>query len=79
MDKNNNYGQLRITLSHELCTFVQEKSKQYGLTMAAYVRNLIIQDFKDTERPIYQAPLDIDKSVKMKKRFNWAGLDPMDG
>ncbi|MEO8582014.1 MAG: hypothetical protein ABI425_05590 [Patescibacteria group bacterium] len=79
MSINGSEPQLRIALSNQLHEFLREKSQQFGLTMAAYVRNLIIQDLKDAQRPIYQAPIDIDESVKKKKRFSIKGLKMVDG
>ena len=61
--------QIRLTLSNALHQYLQQQSKLYGLTMAGYVKNLIIQDIKGVSRPISQARVQIDESVKKKKRI----------
>jgi len=58
--------QLKISLSPELHEHLQLAAKKYGLTMSAYVKNLIIQDIKGDVRLVFQAPLPIDKSVRKK-------------
>lgn len=54
--------QLRVTITNELRDLLQEKAECLGLTMAAYVKNLIIQDLKEN----HQVP--IDSSLKGQRR-----------
>lgn len=58
--------QIKVSLPAPLYNFLQQRAKRYGLTMASYVRNLIIDDVKEKEKnPTYQASKKIEKSYKM--------------
>ena len=49
-----NTSQVKITLSQELYAFLKSKADRLGLTLAAYVRNLVIDDVKDIDMPIFK-------------------------
>ncbi len=68
-------SQIKVALSAPLHGFLQEKAKRYGLTMAAYVRNLIIDDIKEKEIPIYQASQKIEKSYAMALKDKAAAIE----
>lgn len=40
--------QLKVTLSKQLHSILQKRAQTIGLTMSSYVKNLIIDDIKDT-------------------------------
>ena len=46
--------QIRVTLPVELQGYLQAKAGEFGLTMAAYVKNLIIDDAKNARYPVYK-------------------------
>ncbi|MBU0578771.1 hypothetical protein KKE34_05145 [Patescibacteria group bacterium] len=73
--------QIKVGLSSPLHYFLQEKAKKYGLTMASYVRNLIIDDVKKEENiPVYLASKKIEASYKLalKDRDNAFEVDDLD-
>ncbi len=58
--------QIKVSLPIPLYSFLQQRAEKYGLTMASYVRNLIIDDVKEKEDiPIYKANKKVEKSYKM--------------
>lgn len=56
--------QLRVTLPAELQAYLFTKASRLGLNMSAYVKNLIINDVKDVEYPVYEASERVEKSYK---------------
>jgi predicted DNA-binding protein len=48
-----NTSQVKITLSQELYAFLKSRADRLGLTLAAYVRNLVIDDIKDMDFPTF--------------------------
>lgn len=50
MNHNPKHTQLRVTLTDELEELLRKRAKRFGLTMSAYVRNLIIQDLRNIEK-----------------------------
>lgn len=54
-------AQLKVALSTPLHQLLSQRSQKYGLTMAAYVRNLIIDDVKsENDIPVYRASKKIE-------------------
>jgi predicted DNA-binding protein len=47
-------SQVKITLSQELYAYLKSKADKFGLTLAAYVKNLVINDVKDTDIPTFK-------------------------
>ena len=47
-------SQLRITIPTQIQDLLYSKSDRYGLSMSAYVKNLIINDVKDIDLPVFQ-------------------------
>jgi hypothetical protein len=56
--------QLRVTLPSQLQRYLQVKANKFGLSLSAYVRNLIIDDVKDLEYPIFEASSRTEQSYK---------------
>ncbi len=54
--------QLKLSLPDPLYDFVQSKAQKFGLPLSSYVKNLIINDVKDMEYPVYQASEKLEKS-----------------
>jgi len=46
--------QIRVTLPVRLQGYLQTKSSKYGLSLSAYIKNLIINDVQDVEYPVYE-------------------------
>lgn len=65
--------QLRVTLPAILQNHLQTKAGRLGLNMSSYVKNLIINDVRDVEYPVYQA------SKKMEQAYQAAKLDEKKG
>ncbi|MEO8581693.1 MAG: hypothetical protein ABI425_03880 [Patescibacteria group bacterium] len=57
--------QLRVTISDELRKLLQEKAESFGLTMSAYVKNLIIHDLKENQ----QVPIDLSLTSQRRKYY----------
>jgi len=52
--------QVRVTLPVQLQGYLQAKANKYGLSLSAYIRNLVINDVQDVEYPVFEMS---DKSV----------------
>lgn len=61
---NTQTTQIRVTLPVELQGFLQTKASKYGLSLSAYIRNLVINDVQDVEYPVYEASDQVEKSYK---------------
>lgn len=47
-------AQIKITLPNELYLHLKSKTDKFGLTMAAYIKNLILNDVKDIDIPVFK-------------------------
>jgi hypothetical protein len=56
--------QIRVTLPIQLQGYLQTKASKFGLGLSAYVKNLIINDVKDVEYPIFEASERTEKAYK---------------
>ncbi|MEK7458277.1 MAG: hypothetical protein AAB612_02220 [Patescibacteria group bacterium] len=56
--------QIKVSLPDPLYDYLHSKAGKFGLTLSSYVKNLIIDDVKDIDYPIYQASNKIEKSYK---------------
>ncbi len=56
--------QIRVTLPVQLQGYLQTKASKFGLGLSAYVKNLIINDVKNVEYPIFEASEITEKSYK---------------
>lgn len=46
--------QIRVTLPVQLQGFLQVKADKFGLSLSAYVRNLVINDVQDVAYPTFE-------------------------
>lgn len=62
--------QIRVTLPIKLQGYLRAKADKFGLSMAAYVKNLIIDDVKNIGYPVMKASTKTEDSYKkaMKER-----------
>ena len=51
---NSQAVQIKLTLSDELYGYVKSKAEKFGLSLAAYVRHLVINDVKDVDIPEFK-------------------------
>jgi len=51
---NTQATQVKITLPDELYLHVRSRAERFGLNLAAYIRNLIINDVKDVDIPVFK-------------------------
>lgn len=65
--------QIRVTLPNQLQSFLQTKADKFGLSMAAYVRNLIINDIKDLDIPTYQMSKKTEENALQAKKDHQQG------
>lgn len=47
-------AQIRVTLPVQLQAYLQAKANKYGLSQAAYIKNLIINDVQGVKYPAYE-------------------------
>lgn len=57
--------QLKVTISDRLQALLKNQAEDLGLSMAAYVKNLIIEDVKKNDFPSKMASQEIEKSYKL--------------
>lgn len=72
--------QLRVTLPVQLQGYLQTKAGKFGLSLSAYVRNLIINDVQDVEYPVFKASKKTEDSYKkaMSERDDAVEIDNID-
>lgn len=46
-------NQVKVTLPTELHLIIKSQADRFGLTLSSYIRNLILDDVKKQEVPIY--------------------------
>lgn len=56
--------QIRITLPTQLQGYLRTRASKYGLGLSAYVKNLIINDVKDVDYPVFIASERTERSYK---------------
>ena len=63
--------QIRVTLPVQLQGYLQTKANKYGLSLSAYIRNLVINDVQDVDYPVFemssQSTNDLKKAVEAEK------------
>ena len=57
-------AQIKLNLPLELKAYVQTKADKYGLTLASYVRHLIIKDAETPVYPMYKASKKTEEAYK---------------
>ena len=72
--------QLRVTLPVQLQGYLQTKASKFGLSLSAYVKNLIINDVQDVDYPIFKASDKVEKSYKraMEERSEATEVNDID-
>ncbi|OGJ21900.1 MAG: hypothetical protein A2804_01685 [Candidatus Pacebacteria bacterium RIFCSPHIGHO2_01_FULL_46_10] len=61
-------AQLKVTLPLPLYDYVHSRASRFGLTLSLYVKNLILNDVKDMDIPVYTASKKLEKSYKKALR-----------
>lgn len=56
--------QIKISLPDPLYDYLSSKAGKFGLTLSSYVKNLIIDDVKNMDYPVYQASNKTEESYK---------------
>lgn len=57
-------AQIKFTLPINMMDYVQAKADKFGLPVAAYVRNLVFNDVKDDDIPVFQASKRVEEKYK---------------
>lgn len=72
--------QLKVTISDRLQALLKNQAENLGLSMAAYVKNLIIEDVKKNDFPSRIASQEIEKSYEsaVKNRKSAKRIDNLD-
>lgn len=64
-------AQVRVTLPVQLQGYLQAKANKYGLSLSAYIRNLVINDVQDVEYPVFEMSEkslnDLREAIKAEK------------
>lgn len=58
---NTQATQVKITLPNELYLHLRSRAEKFGLNLAAYIRNLIINDVKDIDIPVFKMSEEREK------------------
>ena len=53
--------QIKVTLPDQLYFFLKSKADRFGLTMSSYVKNLVIDDVKDENIPVFEMSEKLEK------------------
>ena len=68
---NTQATQAKITLSDELYLRLRSRAEKFGLNLAAYIRNLIINDVKDIDVPVFKMSEKTEKiALKALEDYN---------
>lgn len=63
--------QIRVTLPVQLQGYLQTKANKYGLSLSAYIRNLVINDVQDVDYPVFemseQSTNDLQEAIQAEK------------
>ena len=51
---NTQTTQIKVTLPNELYLYLKSKAEKFGLSLASYVRHLVINDVKDVDIPVFK-------------------------
>jgi len=72
--------QLKVTISDRLQILLKNQAENLGLSMAAYVKNLIIEDIKKNDFPSKIASQEIEKSYEsaIKNKKSAKKIDNLD-
>ncbi len=60
--------QIRVTLPLQLQGFLQNKANKFGLSLSAYIRNLILNDVKDVDYPVFSMSKKTVKDLAEAKK-----------
>lgn len=66
-------AQIRVTLPVQLQGFLQAKANKYGLSLSAYIRNLIIDNVQDVEYPVFEMSDQSVVALKEAKEAEGSG------
>ncbi|MBU0998623.1 hypothetical protein KJ570_03780 [Patescibacteria group bacterium] len=58
---NTQATQVKVTLPNELYLHLRSRAERFGLNSAAYIRNLIINDVKDIDIPVFKMSEEREK------------------
>lgn len=59
-----NGTQVKVSLPGPLYDYASSKAGKFGITLSSYIKNLIINDVKDMDYPVYQASAKIEESYQ---------------
>lgn len=66
-------AQIRVTVPVPLQNFLKTKADIYGLSLSAYIRNLIINDVQDIKYPIMEMSDQSNSALKEAKKAEKLG------
>lgn len=56
--------QIKINLPVALKEYVESKASQFGITIAAYIKHLILKEVEEMEFPVYKASKRTERAYK---------------
>jgi len=76
---NTQATQVKITLPDELYLHLKNRADRFGLNLAAYIRNLIINDVKDVDSPVFKMSEKTEKiALKALKDYKSGKIKAID-
>lgn len=71
---NTKQSQIKIGIPNNVKLFAQKKAKNYGLTLAGYVRHLIIDQMEREQYPVYEMSDKTKQQVEKAMRDYKKGI-----
>ncbi len=56
--------QIKVTLPDPLFDYASSRAGKFGLTLSSYVKNLILNDVKNMDYPVYRASAQVEESYR---------------
>jgi len=60
----NTSQQVKLTLPNQLYELLQQRAGKFGVNLASYVKNLIVNDIRESEYPVRKVKKKVEKSYK---------------
>lgn len=57
-------AQLKLNLPMPMKVYVEKKASKFGMTIAAYIKHLIVKDIEEKEYPIYKASERVERAYE---------------
>jgi len=65
--------QIKLSLPIDVKTFAKKKARKYGLTLAGYIRYLLINEIRVEEYPVYTPTERVERAVARARKAEKEG------